>query len=136
MTGAGSSADPNSTPVSEQILARLAGPVAERKVRRVAIDGPDAAGKSTLAAELVPLLEARGLEVVAGTIDGFHRPPEERYRRRHDSAYLDSFDHEAVRVFVLGVSGAVSSIEQVRPRVRADVVLLNDDPARPHLLVN
>ncbi len=67
---------------------------------RVAIDGIDAAGKTTLAGELVAPLERMGRQVVRASIDGFHRPREERYRRGKDSPegyYCDSFDHAAVR---------------------------------------
>ena len=85
------------------VLARLAeGVVAERREHplRVAIDGRDAAGKTTLADELAPLVEVQGRPVVRASIDGFHRPRAERYRRGRDSAlgyYLDSFDHDALR---------------------------------------
>ncbi len=67
---------------------------------RVAIDGPDAAGKTTLADELASALHVRGRTVIRASIDGFHRPRAERYRRGEDSAegyYQDSFDHPALR---------------------------------------
>ena len=67
---------------------------------RVAIDGIDAAGKTTLANELAPLLEARGRPVIRASLDGFHRPRAERYQRGPDSPegyYLDSFDYAALR---------------------------------------
>ncbi|MFP4346366.1 MAG: uridine kinase [Anaerolineales bacterium] len=67
---------------------------------RVAIDGIDAAGKTTLAEELVAPLERMERRVVRASIDGFHRPRSERYRRGKDSPegyYCDSFDHAAVR---------------------------------------
>jgi uridine kinase len=47
----------------------------------VAIDGIDAAGKTTLADELASVLRRRGREVVRVSIDAFHRPRAERYRR-------------------------------------------------------
>ena len=71
---------------------------------RVAIDGVDAAGKTTLAEELGPLVEARGRPVIRASLDGFHRPRSERYRRGRDSPegyYLDSFDYEALRAGLL-----------------------------------
>ena len=63
---------------------------------RVAVDGIDAAGKTTLADELVPLLETRGRPVIRASLDGFHRPRSARYQRGADSAegyYLDAFDY-------------------------------------------
>src|SRR5712692_8620510 len=44
---------------------------------RVAIDGIDAAGKTTLADELVHPLEPSGRPVIRVSIDGFHRPRRE-----------------------------------------------------------
>ena len=67
---------------------------------RVAIDGVDAAGKTTLADELTPLIEALGRPVIRASVDGFHNPRAIRYRRGADSPtgyYLDSFDHDAIR---------------------------------------
>ena len=66
---------------------------------RVAIDGPDAAGKTTLADELARRLAARGRPVIRVSADAFTRPRAERYRRGRDSAegyYADGFDHEAM----------------------------------------
>jgi uridine kinase len=73
---------------------------------RVAIDGIDAAGKTTLANELASVLRRRGRDVVRASIDGFHRPRAERYSRGDLSAegyYLDSFElveHWDLRIFV------------------------------------
>lgn len=67
-------------------------------VPRVAIDGPDAAGKTTLADDLAGLISTRR-PVIRASIDGWHHPAERRYQRGRDSAegyYLDSFDHEAL----------------------------------------
>ncbi len=75
---------------------------------RVAVDGPDAAGKTTLAEELALGLRQRGRDVVRASIDGFHRPRGERYRRGEDSPdgyYEDSFDHGALRRVLLDPLG-------------------------------
>lgn len=75
---------------------------------RVAIDGVDAAGKTTLADELVDPIEARGRPAIRASIDGFHRPRMERYRRGPDSPrgyYYDSFDYAAVRATLLDPLG-------------------------------
>ena len=75
---------------------------------RVAIDGPDAAGKTTLADELAPMIERSGRPVIRASIDGFHRPRAERLARGPDSPagyYLDSFDYEAVRAALLDPLG-------------------------------
>ena len=71
---------------------------------RVAIDGVGASGKTFLADELAGALRRLGRDVVRASIDGFHRPREERYERGSDSpeGYLDdSFDHAAVARCVL-----------------------------------
>lgn len=72
---------------------------------RVAVDGVDAAGKTTLADELAPRVGAARLSA-----DEFLRPPEERYRRGRESPegyYLDSFDHDRLRRAVLAERGLV-----------------------------
>jgi uridine kinase len=72
---------------------------------RVAIDGIDAAGKTTLADELASVLRRRGREVVRVSADGFHRPRAERYRRGElspEGYYHDSFDYAALRETIRG----------------------------------
>jgi uridine kinase len=79
---------------------------------RVAIDGPDAAGKTTLADELATIGQARGRSVIRASIDGFHRPRDERHRRGLESPkgyYLDSFDYDSLRsnlLLLLGPDGS------------------------------
>ncbi|MBK1879292.1 hypothetical protein [Pelagicoccus mobilis] len=75
---------------------------------RVGIDGASASGKTRFADALVEPLEALGRHVIRASIDGFHHPPEVRYRQGEDSVqgYLeDSFNKEAVIEQVLGPLG-------------------------------
>jgi uridine kinase len=92
------------------LLAHLVELVASRypeRVLRVAVDGPDTAGKTTLADELASHLT--GIRhVIRASIDGFHRPRDERYRRGHlspEGAYHDTFDYHAVRSVLLDPLG-------------------------------
>jgi len=74
-------------------------------VTRIAVDGIDAAGKTTLADQLAVLLKAHRV-----CIDDFLRPEEERYARGVDSPegyYEDSFDYTAFRAAVLQATGTV-----------------------------
>jgi uridine kinase len=90
------------TPERERCLAILARRILaiERPhTVRVAIDGPDAAGKTVLADELAPMIRRSGRPVVRASIDGFHRPRSARYARGSDSPagyFFDSFDHAAL----------------------------------------
>lgn len=94
----------------------------------MAIDGPDAAGKTTLADELEVAVAARGREAIRASVDGFHRPRAERYRLGADSArgyYEDSFDHGGLRRVLLDRLGPGGD-RQYRCGVfdfRADTVL-------------
>src|SRR5262249_30533970 len=75
---------------------------------RVAIDGVDAAGKTTLAEELVAPLEAVGRPVIRASIDGFHTPARVRYQRGSTSPegyYHDSFNYQALRECLLAPLG-------------------------------
>lgn len=75
---------------------------------RVAIDGVDGAGKTTIADELVPFVERLGRPVVRASIDGFHNPRSVRQRRSDDPArgyYMDSFDYAGVREALLDPLG-------------------------------
>jgi uridine kinase len=71
---------------------------------RVAVDGPDAAGKTTIADELLGPLNDRGRTVIRAGIDGWHRPQAVRYRRgalSPEGYYYDSFDLKALRSLLL-----------------------------------
>ncbi|MCP4454354.1 MAG: uridine kinase, partial [Planctomycetes bacterium] len=75
---------------------------------RVGIDGFAAAGKTTLADELVAPLERRGRTVLRISIDGFHNPAEIRHRKGRQCPigyYKDSFNHEAIVTHVLAPLG-------------------------------
>jgi uridine kinase len=71
---------------------------------RVALDGVDGVGKTTLADELVAPVRRFGREVLRASVDGFHNPRSVRYLRGVDSAegyYLDSFDYAALKSSLL-----------------------------------
>jgi uridine kinase len=58
------------------LLERLAGLITQTRsaqLLRVAVDGPDAAGKTTLAGELADRLAGKR-DVIRASTDGFHRP--------------------------------------------------------------
>jgi uridine kinase len=99
------------TPERERCLVILARRVLEiRRPHpvRVAVDGPDAAGKTTLADELAPLLMRSGRPVIRASIDGFHRPRAERLARGPESPvgyFLDSFDYPALTTNLLAPLG-------------------------------
>ncbi|NNJ61030.1 MAG: uridine kinase [Dactylosporangium sp.] len=82
-------------------MTRLADALRQRSVPhtlRVAIDGPDAAGKTTLADDLASML-GPDREVIRISADDFHLPEAARTRRGALSAegyYLDAFDHDAI----------------------------------------
>ncbi len=93
-------------------LDRLAALVQQRLTQgtlRVAIDGIDAAGKTTMADELAELLEQAGVPVLRASIDGFHHPAAVRHLRRAErpgqSYYEDSFDYRTLRSVLLDPLG-------------------------------
>jgi uridine kinase len=104
----------------EELLARLAARIAA--VRRdhpvrVAVDGVDASGKTTLANALTGPLEALGRTVIRASIDGFHNPASVRRARGPDSPegyYRDSFDHAALVRILLEPFGPGGSLRYRR----------------------
>jgi uridine kinase len=75
---------------------------------RLAVDGPDCAGKTILAEELAAALRERERKVIRASIDGFHRPRSERYRQGPESPlgyYEDSFDYRLLRDALLAQLG-------------------------------
>ena len=81
---------------------------------RVAIDGVDAAGKTTLADDLTNLVQEHGRPVIRASIDGFHNPASIRHRRGSNSPegyYYDSFNYGALQeslLIPLGAGGTLS----------------------------
>ncbi len=93
--------------LADRILAQRVG-----HPLRVAIDGIDASGKTTLADELAETVRARGRPVIRASVDGFHRPRADRYRRGADSPegyYYDAFDYAALRQVLLEPLGPQGS---------------------------
>ncbi|WP_433549938.1 uridylate kinase [Micromonospora zamorensis] len=95
----------------DEVLGRLAeavGTVTVAHPTRVAIDGPPAAGKTTLADELAVILRAEGRDVIRATIDDFLFPRAQRYPRGEYSAegcYFDTHDNDALNRVLLDPLG-------------------------------
>lgn len=71
---------------------------------RVAIDGPDGAGKTYFADELAALLRAKGRSVVRVSLDDFHNTRAVRYRLGRDSPegfWADSYNYERFHTDVI-----------------------------------
>jgi uridine kinase len=91
----------------DALLDRLSGIICARRPEhplRVAIDGPDAAGKTTLADQLAARLVPSDREVIRASIDGFHRPRLERRRRGETDPrgyYNYAFDYPMLRRLLL-----------------------------------
>ena len=140
-----------------ELLSRLAkaiGSVTIAHPTRVAIDGPPAAGKTTLGDELAVVLRAQGRQVIRASIEGFLLPRSQRYRRGEYSAqgcYCDSFDFDALHRVLLGPLGpggdrrfqqavydrpAETTVSQSVATAPADAVLLFDGVflLRPELI--
>ena len=95
----------------DELLSRLAEAVLSVTIPhpvRVAIDGPPAAGKTTLADELAVVLRAQHPEVIRATIDGFLFPQAQRYRRGEyspEGCYFDTHDCDALNRVLLDPLG-------------------------------
>jgi uridine kinase len=85
--------------VIEQLAASI-GALRLSHPTRVAIDGVDGSGKTTLADELVAPVRRLNRAVIRASVDGFHNPRAVRYRRGADSPegyFLDSFDYATLK---------------------------------------
>jgi uridine kinase len=86
----------------QEFLKELAGRIDALKLYhpiRVAIDGVDTSGKTTLANELVEPLKSLGRPVIRASLDGFHNPRKDRYPAGMDLAksyFLRSFNYPAL----------------------------------------
>lgn len=75
---------------------------------RVAIDGVDGVGKTTLADELANAIVATGRPVIRASVDGFHNPRSRRYRMGKTSPegyFEDSFNYTELTAVLLGPLG-------------------------------
>lgn len=80
---------------------------------RVAIDGVDAAGKTTLADELAWALAGPGRQIIRASIDGFHNPAAVRRQRgpmSPEGYFYDSFNLAALRDALLTPLGPDGSL--------------------------
>lgn len=95
----------------EELLGGLAEAIASVSVAhptRVAVDGPPAAGKTSLADELAVVVRSRGREVVRATIDDFVFPRPQRYRRGEysgEGCYFDAHDYDGLNRVLLDPLG-------------------------------
>lgn len=95
----------------DELLSHLAAEVGSVTVAhpmRVAIDGPPAAGKTTLADELAVVLRAQGRDVIRASIESFLLPRSQRYRRgvySGEGCYYDSFDYDVLQRVLLDPLG-------------------------------
>lgn len=93
--------------ILEQIADYLCAHIHQHPLR-VAIDGVDAAGKTTLADEIVTPLRQRGRSVIRASLDSFQQSCAHRYARGTLSPkgyYEDAFDIAAVRSMLLAPLG-------------------------------
>jgi len=80
---------------------------------RVAIDGVDGVGKTTLANELVQPILKRGRVVIRASIDRFHNPRAVRYKLGRSSPegyFKDSFNYASLTTNLLGPLGPGGSL--------------------------
>jgi len=92
---------------------------------RVAIDGVDTSGKTTLADELAEYLKKHKRPIIRASIDKFHRPKADRYKRGADSPegyYEDSFNHELL------VSSLLQPIGENKPFIKEAFDYKTDSP--------
>ncbi len=80
---------------------------------RIAIDGVDNAGKTTLADELGQELRKSDRPVIRASIDGFHRPRHKRYRQGNlspEGYFYDSFDLDVLKEKLLKPLGPAGDL--------------------------
>lgn len=111
---------------------------------RVAIDGVDASGKTTLAKELALGLRSSGRQIIHASVDDFHNPARIRYQRGKlspEGFFIDSYNYTALIETLLKPLGPqgdlryrTASFDLARDRplqkplktARADAILLMD----------
>jgi uridine kinase len=115
------------------LLNRLAAAVVAlhpARIVRVAIDGVDGAGKTTLADALAPFVAAQGRPAIRASVDDFHHPRARRYARGRYSPegfFLDSYDYDSFRTLLLDPLSPDGSRQYVAKHFNLD----NDRPFDP-----
>lgn len=113
-------------------------PVVLGRPVRVAVDGVDGAGKTTLADDLAAVLRGRGASVVRASVDGFHHPRAVRHRRGRTSPegfFHDSYDLDAFRTVLLDPLAADHAGPR-RVRTAVHDLSTDADPGLPWLDVD
>jgi uridine kinase len=108
------------------LLAVVAAWVPAGRRVRVAVDGRDGAGKTVFADELAAVLTGGGRTVVRASVDGFHRPRADRYRRGRTSPlgyWLDAFDYGRLATALLDPFGRGEPVRTAVHDVRTDASL-------------
>jgi uridine kinase len=108
------------------LLAAVADRVPAGRRVRVGVDGRGGAGKTVFADELAAVLSVRGRSVVRASVDGFHRPRSERYRRGRESAvgyWLDAYDYDRMTGALLDPFGRGEAVRTAVHDVRTDADL-------------
>jgi uridine kinase len=91
-----------------QGIANFIRPYKPAQILRVGVDGVDGVGKTAFADALGRVIETLGRSVIRASVDGFHHPRKERYRRGRASPvgfYLDSYDYAALKRVLLDPLG-------------------------------
>ena len=91
------------TQLIEAVAQGILGLPPER-VARIGVDGVDGAGKTMFADELADILRSASRPVIRASVDGFHRPKADRYRRGRSSPegyFADSYDYPALKAVLL-----------------------------------
>ena len=95
-----------------QVLTKKISQITLSHPLRVAIDGIDAAGKTSLADELKTSLSCSGRNVIRASIDGFHQPQEIRYglgKMSPEGYFLHSFNLKSLIENLLAPLGPAGS---------------------------
>lgn len=117
----------NRTELLDQLTDLITSFQLQRPIR-VAIDGIDCSGKTTLANELAERIQKRGREVIRASIDSFHNPRGIRYRQGNlspEGYYFNSFDYPELKKSLLIPLGGGGSREYITAQfdVRSDSIV-------------
>jgi uridine kinase len=120
-----------------RLVEEIAGVILQYKptmILRVGVDGVDGVGKTVFADMLGQAIESQGRPVIRASVDGFHNPRKERYRRGRGSPegfYLDSYNYAALKKILLDPLGPRGS----RTYCPAIFDHVTDAPLPVHMLV-